>query len=347
MRHRITPRALSCGIVLSITMAGTGFAVIRRDVLVGKQPDGSFIVPTGRVLTPAGAHIDVNDRPLGMVRSPAGDVVAVVTGSNFNPRALHLIDLRAKALKQTIGIDNSFVGVDFSPAGDRLYVGGGAGNDVKFFTRAADGSFAADGRLPIAGAAPSGLDVNPDGSRLYVALNMTHEVAVIDTTTRALLARVPVGIYPYTTVVSADGRKIYVSNWGGRVPGPADVTDGVFPVVVDPRTGIPVSGTVSVIDAATNAVVKTIEVGLHPSGMALAPAGDRLYVTNANSDTVSAIDTATDAVVKVLHVGSRERGRSVLGRSPNAIAVSPDASSPTSPTSRRSPRCPTRSRSTR
>src|SRR6185295_5972447 len=115
---------------------------------------------------------------------------------------------------------------------------------------------------------------------------------------RKILARVPVGIYPYTTAMSADGSKVYITNWGGKVPGATDMTDGMFPVVVDKRTGIPVTGTVSVLDTASNVVVKTIDVGLHPTGMALSPAGDRLYVTNANSDSVSVIDTATDTVVK-------------------------------------------------
>ena len=228
----------------------------------------------------------MNDRPLGMVVSPNGSLLAVVTGSNFNPRALHIIDLSTRMLKQTIGIANSFVGVAFSPGGDRIYVGGGASNDVKIFRAAPDGTFAADGTIAIAGAAPSGLTLDASGSRLYVALNMTHQVAVIDTATRTILSRVPVGIYPYTAVVSADGSKVYASNWGGKVPGPTDFTDGMFPVVVDQRTGIPVTGTVSVIDTATNTVARTIDVGLHPTGMASSPRGDRVYVTNANSDTV-------------------------------------------------------------
>ncbi len=154
---------------------------------------------------------------------------------------------------------------------------------------------------------------------------MTHEVAVIDTATSTIVRRIPVGIYPYTTVISADGSKVYATNWGGRVPGPGDFTDGNFPVVVDRRTGIPATGTVSVIDTASNAVVKTIDVGLHPTGMALSPAGDRLYVTNANSDTVSVLDTASDAVVKTLHVGEFGPGHEpVLGSSPNAVTVSGD-----------------------
>jgi YVTN family beta-propeller protein len=307
-----------------VGLVGTGIA-LKRSVLVGVQSDGSILVPTGQALTPAGDHIEVSDRPLGMVLSPNGELMAVVTGSNFGTRSLHIIDAHTNMLKQSISIGNSFVGVDFSPGGDRIYVGGGASNDVKFFALGPGGAFVPDGTVGIAGAAPSGLAQNADGSRIYVALNLVNQVAVIDTATRAIVTRVPVGTYPYTAVMSADGTKVYVSNWGGKIPGPGDLTDGMFPVVVDQRTGIPVSGTVSVIDTATNTVVNTIEVGLHPCGMALSPSGDRLYVTNANSDTVSVIDTASDTVTKTLHVGQVGPGRvPVLGSSPNAVTVSPD-----------------------
>ena len=313
-------------LLLGASLAAAGFGV-RHHIQIGVQRDGSIVVPNGQLLTPAGTHIEVNDRPLGMVLSPNHKTLAVVTGSNFNARALHLIDIDSRTLTQTLSISNSFVGVGFSPSGDTIYVGGGASNDVKIFTVGAGGAFAAAGSIPFARAEPSGLSVSPNGSRLYVALNMTNEVAVIDTATRSILQRIPVGTYPYTTVVSADGSKVYATNWGGRVPGPGDVTDGMFPVVVDPRTGIPTTGTVSVIDAASNAVVKTLNVGLHPTGMALSPGGDRVYVTNANSDTVSEISTATDVVVRTLHVGGTEGREPLLGASPNAVAVTPNGRS--------------------
>src|SRR5215510_11150639 len=249
---------------LIFVLIAVGLAV-KSNTNVGVQPDGRILIPNGRALTPAGEHIEVNDRPLGMVLSPNGKLLAVVTGSNFNPRALHIIDTATRTLKQTISIANSFVGVAFSPAADRIYVGGGASNDLKIFSATGPDTFAAAGTIPISGgSAPSGLSLSPDGSRLYVALNMTHEVAVIDTATRTIVRRIPVGIYPYTTVMALGGGKVYVSNWGGKVPGPADFTDGMFPVIVDWRTGIPTTGTVSVIDTATNAVIKTIDTGLHP-----------------------------------------------------------------------------------
>src|SRR5262245_5118591 len=322
MRSRTAQRAAIALLILTFGIGATVLAV--RTHQVGRQDDGSILAPNGRTLTPAGTHIDVNDRPLGMVVSPGGSQLAVVTGSNFGARALHLIDVQTWTLKQTIGITNSFVGVAFNPGGDTLFVGGGPSNDVKIF-KATNGVFAAAGTIPISGGPqPSGLTINANGSRLYVALNQTHEVGVIDTATRAV-TRVKVGIYPYTAVISADGRKVYVSNWGGKVPGPSDFTDGQNPVVVDRRTGIPATGTVSVLDTASNALVKHIDVGLHPTGMALSPSGDRVYVTNANSDTISVIDTATDTVAKTLAVGERHPERAaLLGSSPNAMAVSPD-----------------------
>src|SRR5262245_52786906 len=309
-----------------IATVGIGTTVVAvRNRLVGVQQDGSILVPTGQQLTPAGTHIEVNDRPLGMVVSPDGNLLAVVTGSNFSARALHLIDIQARTLKQTISISNSFVGVAFNPGGDTIYVGGGASNDVKIF-KATNDVFAAAGTIPISGGPqPSGLTLNADGSRLYVALNLTHEVGVIDTATKALIARVKAGTYPFTAVISADGKKVYVSNWGGRIPVSTDFTDGQNPVIVDHRTGIPVTGTVSVLDTASNTIAKQINVGLHPTGMALSPSGDRVYVTNANSDTVSVIDTATDTVAKTIYVGEQGPDRTpLLGASPNAIAVSPD-----------------------
>src|SRR5262249_61342074 len=97
--------------------------------------------------------------------------------------------------------------------------------------------------------------------------------------------------------VSKDGRKVYISNWGGRLPQPGDATDGTNPVVVDPATGIANNGTVSVYETAARAIVKNIDVGLHPSGMAISADGKRLYVANANSDSISVIDTAGEAAV--------------------------------------------------
>ncbi len=310
--------------VVWIGVSGCALATLAATLAVyprlGRQPDGSYLIPTGQRLTPSGRHVEVNDRPLGLALSPDGSRLAVVTGSNFAPRALHLIDAAGARVMQTIPLGNSFVGVAFSADGRSLYVGGGAAHDVKLFDAGASG-FAETASIKLAGAAPSGLCLSPDGATLWVAMNLKRAVAAIDLDTRKVTV-VDVGMHPYTVACTRDGAKVYVTNWAGRRARPDDLTDELYSIVVDPRTGIPNTGTVSVIDARTRKVNREIEVGLHPSGLALSPLGDRLYVANANSDTVSVIDTKTDVVAASISV--RPGAEAPIGSSPNALAVSPD-----------------------
>lgn len=95
-----------------------------------------------------------------------------------------------------------------------------------------------------------------------------------------------------TGVVSPDGSTVYVANAG--------------------------SNTVSVIDAATGLVTKTIKVGRTPSGLALKLDGSRLFVANAGSNTVTIINTSTRAVTKTIKVGSGPVG---LAFSPDGTAL--------------------------
>jgi len=306
--------------VVAALAAVGGYGVLRV-VKIGRQSDGSYLLPTGQYITPAGIHIEVNDRPLGMTLSPDGATLAVVTGSNFSPRAVHLIAAAQSKLIQTLPVGDSFAGVAFSPDGSMLYVGGGQNHDIKMFRRAASGEFAAAGSIAIAGSAPSGLALSADGKTLVVALNLKHAVAIVNTETRAV-EQVPVSNYPYTVALSPDASQAYVTNWGGRKPRPEDKTDSSFPIVVDPRTGIPASGTVSIVDVAARRVIREIEVGLHPSGMALHAGSGRLYIANANSDSVTVLDTKTQHIVGAINV--RPFAKAPLGSSPNALAVTAD-----------------------
>ena len=201
-----------------VGLVGTGVA-LSRSALVGIQPDGSILIPNGQALTPAGDHIEVSDRPLGMVFSPNGTQLAVVTGSNFGTRWLHIIDPQANTLKQSISIGNSFVGVDFSPAGDRIYVGGGASNDVKFFALGPGGTFAADGRSHRRRGAER---ARPECERDPAVCGAEHGQPGGghrhgDARDRRTHSGRHLSVHP----VMSRRDKVYVSNWGGRFPGPA------------------------------------------------------------------------------------------------------------------------------
>lgn len=68
-------------------------------------------------------------------------------------------------------------------------------------------------------------------------------------------------------------------------------------------------GTVSVIDANTNAVIGSpIAVGLSPQQIALSPNGSLAYVSNSGSNSVSVIDTTSHTVIATINVGSNPTG---------------------------------------
>jgi len=55
------------GIVrLTPGVGGTALAV-KHHIVVGVQDDGDILIPNDQTLTPAGTHIEVSDRPLGIL----------------------------------------------------------------------------------------------------------------------------------------------------------------------------------------------------------------------------------------------------------------------------------------
>jgi YVTN family beta-propeller protein len=85
------------------------------------------------------------------------------------------------------------------------------------------------------------------------------------------------------------------------------------------------AGLVSVIDTASNINVGTIPVGLTPAGVAVNPAGTRVYVSNYADGTVSVIDTATKTVIATVRLGPCPNPSSgIISCAPAGLAVSPD-----------------------
>jgi YVTN family beta-propeller protein len=91
---------------------------------------------------------------------------------------------------------------------------------------------------------PKGVEVSPDGKKVFVANGATHQVTVIDTQTHEVIATIPVGRRPWGLALTHDGKKAYVANG--------------------------VSNDVSVIDTATHKVIASIAAGKMPWGIAIA-----------------------------------------------------------------------------
>ncbi|MDY0130049.1 MAG: PKD domain-containing protein [Methanosarcina vacuolata] len=66
-----------------------------------------------------------------------------------------------------------------------------------------------------------------------------------------------------------------------------------------------------VIDTATNTITATVHGNFEGSGVAVNPAGTKVYVTNSKSNTISVIDTATNKVTATVKVGNGPCGVAV------------------------------------
>jgi YVTN family beta-propeller protein len=117
-------------------------------------------------------------------------------------------------------------------------------------------------------AAPSGLAISPDDSRLYVVNDDRNWVTVVTLASRTF-QNVAVGMAPFGVTLDRAGMRVYVGNTGGQ--------------------------SVSVIDAATNTVLSTVGVGRAPFAFGAfvtdgpaAPARFELTLTTVGAGSITA-----------------------------------------------------------
>jgi YVTN family beta-propeller protein len=257
-----------------------------------KHIEGGFDLPNGWRITPAGRAIaTTGDLVLNAVLSPDGKVI-VVTHSGYQPHGIDVIDVKTRKVSQQIPLKTTWLGLAWSSDGHTLYVSGGNATGAKqiAWSMAPIYEFAyKDGRLteqPRGGLVETippekvwwaGVAYLPGRHLIYAANRGTglgpSNVVVFDEQTGRIVTRIPVDINPYATVLSRDGRKLFVSNWS--------------------------SESVSVIDTETNRVIRTLHVGMNPNDMKLSADG-RLFVACSNDNSIHVIDTKTLEVVERL-----------------------------------------------
>ena len=274
-------RSLALFLVASSLSIALVRAQASHDYRVGPQTNGTFVVPTNQIVSPAGVQISFNGRPLAVAVNPSQNTVAVLnTGSgqsNLPTSPVVIVDLITGSIKQEFnpGSNNaSYDGLVYSKDGTKLYFSQDNGL-VSIANVAADGTLTLDSqiRLPTNGGTVNngGLALSPDQKTLYVVLNMANSLGVIDLTKRRFIRKIAVGNAPKSVVIAGD--LAYVTNQGGRAAKPGEFTDlsaGTL-IVADLQSAASITGTVSVVKLSNGAVVHSIPVGLQPTAILTQP----------------------------------------------------------------------------
>jgi len=172
-----------------------------------------------------------------------------------------------------------------------------------------------------------GIATSADGRVAAMTVIGADEVILADTVKRRITGRVPVSIAPSSVALDRLGAFAWVSNWGGRLPKPGELTattgsgEREDQVLIDVR-GIASSGTVSRIDLAGGRVTDEVAVGLHPTSVVWDESRNRLYVVNGNSDSISVVDTETKKTLTTWNI--QPFAIRIQGAAPTAAAISPD-----------------------
>lgn len=194
------------------------------------NPDGRTVLPNGRFITPPGRSIEVAPHPYGLALSRDGNV-AVTANSGTSPLSITILRdiLSEQPDVQQVPpgpstdegvLASVFMGLAISPENEVVYVSGGQENTIYLF-RLSDGEPAGEincGVGPGTQEFPHGylgdMALNRTGTRLYVVDQINFQMLVIDTRSRQVIHRVPVGRYPFGITLSSDEEKVYVANVG-------------------------------------------------------------------------------------------------------------------------------------
>jgi YVTN family beta-propeller protein len=136
---------------------------------------------------------------------------------------------------------------------------------------------------------------------LLVLEKSDNSLAIVDSTSLQIVARVPAGQDPHEVVASPDGKLAYISNYGG--------SDSSL-------------NTISVVDLVARKALPAINLGALRSPHGLVFAGGKLYFTVETNKAIGRYDPATQSVDWVLGTGQDRTHMIAVSESLDRIVTS-------------------------
>jgi YVTN family beta-propeller protein len=170
--------------------------------------------------------------------------------------------------------------------------------------------------VPVKASLQSDIGLNTATGTMYVTNSIANDISVIDTSTDAVLASIPVGTNPVGLAVNSNTNLVYIAN---QDDSSVTVVDGTTNSAVSIISGIDspfgiaaneatnkiyvtefTSGSMKVIDGDTNSVTATItDVGNNPARISVNSITNKVYVTDASTARVYVIDGNNNSVSSI------------------------------------------------
>ena len=329
-------------------LAGLGSAALANaqsvpypTYVTGPQPNGSWVVGNGQVITPAGTQVNLGIRVRAKaialnpnLRTHTAAVLTLGTSVSNGNGAVEIFDTNTGAVLQSysaFGSDSSgsYSGIAYSADGKHLVFSQDSSNvtianvtdaglledNAQISVPPSSSFIACFPNSPIGPYArpcgtfyspstsyPGGVALSQDGKSAYALLNQNDTLAQIDLTAKQEVQQTRVGNAPHSVVIAPNGSTAYVSNEGGRA-----ATESDFQIY---SAGTEIVAD-PVVGAAVTGTVSVVDLasmtvtGTISTGLhptGMAFYGRDLLVANTYSDTISVIDTGTNKVVRTINL---------------------------------------------
>jgi DNA-binding beta-propeller fold protein YncE len=282
---------------------------------VGPLAGGGFLLNSGWRVAPVGKQVPLDTLPMATALSPDGKYLLVLNGG-YRPPSISVIETASASVVSRVAAPDAWLGLTFSPGGDRVYAGGGSKGAVFEFSFA-NGTLIATRTFPVY---PEGkladqdfigdVALDPAGRLLYAAQLYRDSVAVINPQSGMTIGRYKTGRRPYRILFHPDGKSFFVTHWADGTMGHYDTSGSQLALV---------------------------RIGAHPTDMVWRKGGPedpapgeasfvaRLFVAAANTNNVYAVAVSEGQELNVIEsINVSFTPRQPLGMTPSALALSPD-----------------------
>lgn len=282
---------------------------------VGPLGNGGFLLNSGWRLSPAGKQVPLDTFPMSSALSRDGRYLLVLNGG-YKPPSVSVIDAQSAREISRVPVADAWLGLAFSPKGDRVYVGGGSKAAVFEFTFSEGTLRPARTFVVVPEDKRTNRDfigdvaLTPDGRLIYAADLYHDSLVVINPQSGMVIDRVKTGRRPYRILFPPGGRSFFVSSWTDGSVGQYQTQDG--------------------------SLVANVRVAPHPTDMVwLAGKNEpaegeqawmaRLFVSAANTNSVYAFGVSESNELRLAEsINVAMTPRQPLGMTPSALALGPD-----------------------